>query len=368
MTKTSNNGSFSDIEVDALGEILNISMGSAATALSNLLEKRVNITIPEVYASKAGDIQLMELDPAIGVEITYVEGLVGTNIMVLKRKDVKSIVNIMTGGMIDLSEAEELDELSISAICEAMNQMMGASATALSEFLDRTVNISTPRPVEVDADNPFKNENAADDMMVVTFDFEIEDTVQSKFVSVMTEELAKELINTIMGGGEPSAPEVVVAAPQVPPVSAPEQVQPQVIEQPKVVANQNVGISAGHQAQPQMSSSQNIRHEPSEARPVQLPNFDETTVFFGDERAENLDLIRAVPLEVTVEIGRASKKVKEILEFTKGTVVELDKQAGAQVDVMVNGQLIAKGDVVVIGDNFGVRITEILKREGLLNL
>lgn len=380
---------FSELEIDALGEISNISMGSAATAVSTLLDRKVDITIPKVSVVKIKDINLGDLEPALGVEISYIKGISGTNVMVLNKQDINTIVNIMTGGMLGNDPEAEIDEMSVSAICEIMNQMMGSSATALSNFLNRMIDISPPRPVE--ADNPLetlktghaKGEDSK--VVLIRFNLDIEDAVHSQFFSIMTYDLAEELVKTLLGesgelmaepepvpeppaatpsensgssGGTLTQEEIEAllnssnhAEPEPDPEPAPVQSTPTVQAQPRVVARTPTAPQATSQAQP-----------------VELQSFDEKLVFYKEEQPGNLELIRSVPLEISVEIGRSTKKIKEILELTQGSVVELDKQAGAQVDVMVNGQLIAKGDVVVIGDNFGVRITEIAKRDELLKL
>jgi len=152
---SSNTTSFSEMEISAIGEILNISMGSAATAISKILDKRVDITTPNVELHLAKDITIEDLEPAVAVQITYVEGISGNNVMVLKKADVNAIVNIMTGGMLGTSPDAEIDEMGLSAICEVMNQMMGASSTALADFLGRPINISTPEPVTITQGEPF---------------------------------------------------------------------------------------------------------------------------------------------------------------------------------------------------------------------
>lgn len=362
--------SFSEMEISAIGEILNISMGSAATAISKMLDKRVDITTPSVKLMNAGEITVEELEPAVGVQITYVEGVSGNNVMVLKKADVNAIINVMTGGMMGTDPDAELDEMGISAICEVMNQMMGAAATALADFLGRPVNISTPEPVEVATGEPFLTSAPDAQMVVVKFTLIIEDIVNSQFLSVMTIELARDMLQTFNLSDDTGAVETPSA-----PAPAPEpQIQQQAVEPPPVQAAPQPAPAAPPQpaparrpATPKVISEEAIAY--SEARPVVLQSFDEAENYFlEDEQPENLDLIRAVPLEISVEIGKATRKVKEILEFVPGTVIELDKQAGAPVNIIVNGQPIAKGDVVVIGDNFGVRIVEILKREELLKL
>lgn len=360
-----NTTSFSEMEISAIGEILNISMGSAATAISKMLDKRVDITTPEVSLKLANEITLEELEPAVGVQITYVEGIFGNNVMVLRKADVNSILNIMTGGVMGASPDDELDEMGLSAICEVMNQMMGASATALADFLGRSVNISTPTPVEISFGEPFLSNPPEEQMVVVNFSLLIENVVNSRFLSVMTAELARDMLQSFsLGDSEPAEPTEPTA------VSAPEPIpaEPTTAAAPKPMPVQPKPQAAPPKpAAPKVLAKEAIEY--SEARPVVLQNFDEPENYFLDEeQPENLDLIRSVPLEISVEIGKAVRKVKEILEFVPGTVIELDKQAGAPVNIIVNGQPIAKGDVVVIGDNFGVRIVEILKREELLKL
>ncbi|MDR1603233.1 MAG: flagellar motor switch phosphatase FliY [Gracilibacteraceae bacterium] len=421
---------FSAMDIDAIGEIMNISMGSAATAISTMLEKKVTITTPEVQQAEAGSIVIDEFEPAVGVAITYVEGISGNNILVLKLEDVNSIVNIMTGGMMGQSPDSPMDEMSTSVICEVMNQMMGSSATALSDFFGKTINISTPVPVSVEVGQTILPDSAPDERVItVSFLLDVDGVMESKFLCVMTEQLVREMLGILFGEISepppppapepvpPQAPAVQAPAPQAPPAQAPPPQAPPpqapapqapppqapppqappppapppyspapVYAAPDPYAPPPVYPTApaypppgypapppGYPAAPpgyQAAPNRVIQAtgEFSQARPVQLQSFDDEPLFASGEVPENLALLRSVPLEVTVEIGKAVRKVKEILEFTQGTVLELDKQAGAQVDIIVNGQPIAKGDVVVIGDNFGVRITEILKRQDLLNL
>ncbi|WP_325214192.1 chemotaxis protein CheC, partial [Oscillibacter sp.] len=187
---------FSPMEIDALGEMMNISLGSSATAVSNLLEHRVDITTPKVTSIKTADFALGNLEPAMGIEIKYVEGLAGSNIMLLKRSDIKVIVDILMGGETP-DEEFELNELTISAVCEVMNQMMGAAATAMSDFLGYQVDISTPQPFELEDLNAFKQNHlpqGADTIVIVRFSLKIEGALESEFMNVMSVELAKELL------------------------------------------------------------------------------------------------------------------------------------------------------------------------------
>lgn len=386
---------------------MNISLGSSATAVSNMLNHRVDITTPTVSVVGVNDFSLGDLEPAIAVEIKYVSGLEGSNIMLLKRKDVKTIVDILMGTETP-DEEFKLDDLTISAVCEVMNQMMGAASTALSDFLGRLVNISTPQSFTLDDLDEFKKNyfQVSEDgkVVVVRFKIGIEDILESEFVNVMSVKLARELlqgfgitpdsekeekaqepptpapaqsapapdsggkldqsmIDQLMGGGASSQP--VAPAPAPTPVSAPAPAaQPQPTYIPPVQAQpQPVAYAPAAQPQPAYYA------EPKVIRtsPPHLPSFD-TGETLGQEQAQNLDLIMSVPLEVSVEIGRTRRKVEEILSFSKGTLVVLDKLAGDQVDVFVNGLCVAHGDVVVVDDNFGVRITEVVHQPDLFKI
>ncbi len=431
------------MEIDAIGEILNISLGASATAVSIMLDARVDITTPKVSVQARDEFEFSNIKPAICVEITYVEGLEGKNIMLLKRQDVKAIIEMLMG--MDIPDEEfVMDEMNISAICEVMNQMMGASATALSELLDMPVNISTPKPHEVDSVEEFKEEFFADEeeMVVIHFDLKIEDKMQSEFLNVMPIKLAKKLVSGFlaeMGAApeeaapaeQPAPAAEIVAQPAAAPIaeSAPAAAETPAAPAPAQAAEtapaqtaqpdpaqtaQPAAAAAPTPAQPaQAVPAQPMQADPAQpvmpamtAAPVQQTQMDPGVVnnmmqmmdmmrqsmdmqrqmmqqqieqshaprrlkvhaapqpnLNGQEETnpdENLDLIMDVPMEVSVEIGRTQKYVKDILDLNKGSLVVLDKLAGDQVDLYVNGQCIAKGDVVVVDDNFGIRITEIL--------
>ena len=432
---------FSTMELDAIGEVMNISLGSSATAVSNLLDHRVDITTPSASLVSVEDFTLGDLEPAIAVEIKYVSGLEGSNIMLLKRNDVKVIVDILMGTTMS-DEEFEFNDLTISAVCEVMNQMMGASSTALSDFLGRPVNISTPKSYTLDDLPKFKEEHFQGidgPLVVVRFMLRIEDILNSEFVNVMSVDLARELlsgfdmdfsamstpastpapaaepapasdsggvlsqeqierltggsggaasapvpasdsggvlsqdqIERLMGGGGTPASAPAPAA-AVAPAPAPQQ---PVYQQP---AAPQPGYQQPAYQQPmyqqpmyQQPVYQQPMYAPQEnkvisARPLQMEPLD-VAQQIGEEQAQNLELIMSVPLEVSVEIGRTRRKVEDILTFSKGSLVVLDKLAGDQVDLFVNGLCVARGDVVVVDDNFGVRITEVLRQPGLLNL
>ena len=390
---------FSLMETDAIGEIMNISLGSSATAVSMMLDKKVGITTPMVEVKQSSLMEFSYLEPAVAVEITYTEGLTGTNVMILKREDVKAIVETLMGMEIP-DEEFELDEMNMSAVCEVMNQMMGASATALSEFLGRAINISTPEAFEITDVEEFKQRcfGANEKVVNISFNLSIENIVESEFISVLTIELAKEIVSGFGIGEESIEPEPVIPQPVIqqeqPMQPMMQQVQPmqpmmqQVQPMQPMMQQQQPMQPMMQQQQPMqpmmqysqpmqnygempnmqqnvnynMEHSQNVIQSPINVQPIVHRNFDTQQTSLTHEQESNLDLIMSVPLEVSVEIGRTKRKVKDILEFTKGTLVELDKLAGENVDIFVNGQCVAKGDVVVIDDCFGVRITDVIKK------
>lgn len=425
------NSIFSPLEIDALGEISNISLGSSATAISNLLDHRVDITTPSVSVVNAEDFELGSIEPAIGVEIKYVTGLEGSNIMLLKMSDIKVIVDILMGTETP-DEEFELNELSLSAACEVMNQMMGAASTALSDFLGRVVNISTPQTFDLDDLQAFKQERLPvqeGPIVVVRFALDIEPSLKSEFMNVMSVDLARELLNgfnlgddkstasavpapapmpepepeahdsnrtlsqeeieKMLAGGIPAAPPAppeptLAAAPTPAPAApAPAAVQP-VAAPPAAAPAAAPGLMSPEQMAQMMQMMQmmmpmyQMQQPPQQTAPVaatpdpKVINTQQPAMphlagadQLGEEQAQNLDLIMGVPLEVTVEIGRTRKKVQDILSFAKGSLVILDKLAGDQVDLFVNGKCIARGEVVVIDDNFGIRIGEIVRKPEL---
>ncbi len=446
---------FSPMAIDAIGEMMNISLGSSATAVSNMLNHRVDITTPTVIVIDKQDLSIRNIEPAMGVEIKYVSGLSGSNLMLLKKSDIKVIVDILMGS--ETSDEEfELNELTISAVCEVMNQMMGAAATALSDFLGYAVNISTPLPFELDDMEKFKREHIPQDantLVVVQFSLKIEGAMESEFMNVMSIDLAKELLkglgleNEVSGGEDTEAPAAPAPEPEpagggdrklsqeeiermmqanaapaapapepepagggdrklsqeeiermmqanaAPAASAPEPepaapaaasgaaaqqtaVPPQMM-QPMTPGADAMSFANGQMGYPPMyyppypypypyppQEAPAPAPEPKmiSAKPLHVPEMD-LEEKIGKEQAQNLELVMEVPLQIAVEIGRTRRKVQDILAFSKGSLVVLDKLAGDQVDVLVNGKHIAKGDVVVVDDNFGVRITEIVQNE-----
>ncbi len=378
------NYEFTDIQKDAIGEILNISMGSAATAVSELLSAKVWITTPRVEVKSAKEMEYHRLEPAVCVKIQYIKGLSGTNMMVWKQDDVQLILNQLMGQPLVVSPDFEFDELNISAVSEVMNQMMGASATALSNFLGFTVDISTPKPIimdEVSSNFDVTEFEPSDTVVSVTFDLTIDGVIKSEFASVMSADLAKTIADKMLGVGlEEEAPKEEAApaaapAPTPAPAPAPAPTAPAPMPAPEAAAPANMGEQPGYPypyppqpypyPYPAPQGAYGYQAAPAPT-PINIQNaqfqtFAEPSVQLTGEQKDNLNLLMDVPLQISVEIGSTRRKVKDILEFSQGSIIELERQAGAPVDIVVNGNLIAKGDVVVIDDNFAVRITEIIK-------
>ena len=379
--------------IDAVGEILNISMGSAATAVSELLNAKVWITTPQVSVVKAADLNYDRLEPAICVKIVYVSGISGQNMMVLKQDDVQLILNQLMGNPLVVSPDFEFDEMNISAVSEVMNQMMGASATALSDLLGISVDISTPTPYLIEQTNfcQLAELDPDETIVAVTFNLSVDGVMNSEFMSVMSVDLAKSLSDKMIekfhgdeAEAQPTkqpapapAAQPAPAAPQSAPAPAPQPAAPapqpdpsQGMAQPQQPApgaypyppqGQPAYPGYGYQNQYAAYGAYPPPVPPVNIQNAQLHQFDAMDFGLPTDQQDNLKLLMGVPLEISVEIGTAKRKVKDILEFTQGTIIELERQAGAPVDVVVNGNLIARGDVVVIDDNFAVRITEIVK-------
>ena len=366
------NTSLTDNEKDAIGEIANISMGTAATTLFSLVNRKVEISTPVVSLATWDDIVEAYERPCVFIRIAYTVGLDGNNLLILKENDVKIITDLMMGG--DGTNTDgELGELHLSAICEAMNQMMGSAATSLSSMLNKTIDISPPHADLIDlqenVDEGTIDEFLKNPFVKISFKMEIGDLVNSTIMQLYPISFAKEMCASITQNMEQDAAANASVTPQ--PKAKPEpQPTPQPAPQQTMQSQGMMGqamqgqpmMGQPMQGQPMMGQpmmSQPMMGQPVNVQPAQFQPF------MGDLSAafqkENIDLIMDVPLEVTVELERTSKSIQEILDFAPGTIIELNKIAGEPIDVLVNGKYVAKGEVVVIEESFGVRITEIIK-------
>lgn len=360
----------SDVEKDAVGEIANICMGTAATTLSTLVNAKVMITTPSVSMVTLNELSSKFGRPCVFVQIAYIEGLDGSNVLILNEADVKVITDLMMGG--DGSNvADELSELHLSAISEAMNQMMGAASTSLSSMLEKKIDISPPKASLIDLSDTIQDEITSfldGEFVMVSFKMEIGDIVDSQIMQLYPIDFAKELYHRFVGGGidaSAAAPETAsVPTPEPTPTPEPAPVQEASVQQEQPTMQQAMPqqpmMQQGVPQQPMMQQPMYGMPMPDvNVQPVQFQQFNQAIVPLNQQ--ENIELIMDVPLEVTVELGRTNKSIKEILEFSPGTIIELNKLAGEPIDVLVNGKFVAKGEVVVIEENFGIRVTEIIK-------
>ncbi len=381
-----------EVEKDAIGEVANISMGSSATTLYSLVNKKVNITTPVVSLARWKSMLDEYERPCVFIQIKYTQGLDGTNILVLKDRDVKIITDLMMGGDGTNVDGGEITELHLSAISEAMNQMMGSSATSLSTMLGTMIDISPPSANLLDladyADGAELSPFLGGTFVKVRFSMQIGDLVDSNIMQLYPVEFAKNIVNTFMGAqmGDSESEPAPTPAPQ--PAMQPQQgmdpqtmgMQPQMGMNPQMMGMQpQMGMNPQMMGmQPQMGMNpQMMGMQPQmgmnaygynpygqmmqnvNVQPAQFQSFS------GDLGAmasnENIGLIMDVPLEVTVELGRTTKSISDILDFAPGTIIELNRIAGEPIDVLVNGKFVAKGEVVVIEECFGIKVTEIIK-------
>ena len=357
----------SDMEKDALGEIGNISMGSAATTLSVLLGRRVSITTPRVSVDTLRAIKNHYPLPYLIVQVGYTQGISGDNILAIQEQDALIIADLMMGGE-GTNPPTELNELYMSAVGECMNQMMGAVATSLSTMFSKKIDISPPLVNLIDLASETKISevvNESEEIVKVAFRMEVEGLIDSEIMQILPLNIAKEMVDNLMSGGMqaeeiPAAPVAEAMSPQSPAATAPTQTVPvAAAAAPSVAAPAPQPTPVAYAQQPMYVAA------PMEARvspnvPVQPAQFSPLTQSAVPINDGNIGLILDVPLQVTVELGRTKKLIKDVLELSTGSVIELDRLAGEPVDILVNGKLLAKGEVVVIDENFGVRVTDIV--------
>ena len=382
-----------DMSRDALGEIGNISFGSSATALSSLLGQKVDITTPSLSMINRNKLEEEFPHPYVAVQVEYTTGLMGMNLLVIKQSDASIIADLMLGGD-GLNPAEELNEIHLSAVQEAMNQMMGSAATSMSTIFNKKVDISPP---SIDLMNFLFNEGTEnipdDDLLVkVSFRLKIGTLIDSNIMQLLPLNFSQNLVKSLMN---PDAEEPVESVEEQPTPEPEQQISPQAsangqttsqeqqVQQPMYQqpdpmqqAQQPMYQQPMQQQQQQPMYQQPMQQQPMyQQQSVQQPQMNVQQAQFVDfeqanlkqTEARNLNMLMDIPLQVTVELGRTKRSVKEILELVSGSIIELDKLAGEPVDVLVNSRLIAKGEVVVIDENFGVRITDILSKEDRLN-
>ena len=352
-TSAKSSSTLSDVEIDALGEIGNISMGSAATTMSVLLSRKVEITTPRVSIMLLNDMRKEYPMPYIIVEVRFTEGINGTNLLAMKESDAAIIADLMMGN--DGSNPPTgMNELYMSAVAEAMNQMMGATATSLSSIFKNRVDLAPPKVRLIDLagnDNITDSVTGSENLVRIAFRMVVEGLIDSEIMLILPLKIAREMVDGLLHSSAP-APAPQQAKPAMP--AAPVM---QVAAAPPVQQQQ---AYIPPQPAPQRGPSSVVPEQNVIVQPAQFAPLKQNIMSVSDS---NIGMIMDVPLQVTVELGRTRKLIREILELAPGSVVELDKLAGEPVDILVNGKIVAKGEVVVIDENFGVRITGIVSMQ-----
>jgi flagellar motor switch protein FliN/FliY len=365
------------MELDALGEIGNISFGSSATALSTLLNQKVDITTPTVTLIERGHIAEEFPHPYVAIQVQYTEGFSGINMLVIKQSDAAIIADLMLGGDGE-NPSDLLGEIQLSAVQEAMNQMMGSAATSMSTIFSKKVDISPP---SIDLLN-FLNgvgENAIPDedlFAKISFRLRVGNLIDSSIMQLLPLEFAKGLVSELLNGTSESEPTDIKTQKVLsdPVTNIPNQ-EPASFQDTRSdrSANEIYGQS-GHQTQPANQMPNVPQHfgvssvptgQPVNVQPASFTSFQPYQL--QESETKNLSMLMDIPLQITVELGRTKRSVKDILELSSGSIIELDKLAGEPVDILVNSRLIAKGEVVVIDENFGVRVTDIMSQSERLN-
>ncbi|GAE36038.1 flagellar motor switch phosphatase FliY [Halalkalibacter akibai] len=354
----------SDIEQDALGEIGNISFGSAATALSTLLNQKVDITTPSLSLITRQDLEGEFPQPHVAVHVEYTEGFEGMNLLVIKTTDAAIIADLMLGGD-GINPSLDLSEMHVSAVQEAMNQMMGSASTSMSTIFNKKVDISPPGIDLMDIKNDQGTSNLPADSILVNISFRLKvgDLIDSSIMQLVTVSFAKDLVNELMN---PSGVEEEIPTYVEEPQKLQEQVE-QPIERSVPQPSNHNSMNEVSKAPYEQRGQQHLGHMSTfsqrdvDVQPAAFSTFDSPQL--NQVESNNLNMLLDIPLQVTVELGRTKRSIKEILEFTQGSIIELDKLAGEPVDILVNQKLIAKGEVVVIDENFGVRVTDIVSQE-----
>ncbi len=342
----------SDVEIDALGEIGNISMGSAATTMSVLLSRRVEITTPRVSIGQLEEMRKEYPMPYIIVEVRFTEGINGTNLLAMKEKDAAIIADLMMGND-GSNPPEDMSELYMSAVAEAMNQMMGATATSLSSIFKNRVDLAPPKVRLIDLagnDNITDSVKDGESLARIAFRMVVEGLIDSEIMLILPLGVARDMVDGLLHSSAPA------------PTPAPQPAKPAAAPQPAPMAAASAATQPMYVTPPPqqrapatMAMDQNVLVQPAQFAPLK-----QTMLNVSDS---NIGMIMDVPLQVTVELGRTRKLIREILELAPGSVLELDKLAGEPVDILVNGKIVAKGEVVVIDENFGVRITGIVSMQ-----
>jgi flagellar motor switch protein FliN/FliY len=364
------NDYFSELEEDTLGEIGNISFGSSATALSALLNQKVEITTPNVSLISHRDLVLEFPKPYVAIEVKYTEGFLGSNLLVIKQNDAAIIADLMLGGD-GTGTSNLMGEIQLSAVQEAMNQMMGSAATSMSTIFSKKVDISPPTIELLNlAEGAGTHAIPSDAILVkVSFRLKVGELIDSNIMQLLQLPFAKELVENLLNPNQnspqPNQPKPAIHTEQIqneiPAIPQMSYGAPQEPVQPVQAYGHHAVPANLHSHSAHGSHSINQPVQPVDIQPASFSNFEGRPLL--EKETRNLDMLLDIPLQVTVELGRTKRTVKEVLELSSGSIIELDKLAGEPVDILLNNKLIAKGEVVVIEENFGVRVTDIISQK-----
>ncbi|MFB4162676.1 flagellar motor switch phosphatase FliY [Alteribacillus sp. JSM 102045] len=355
------------IEQDALGEIGNISFGSAATALSQLLNQKVDITTPRVSLVQQEELDEEFPQPHVAVHVQYTDGFEGTNLLVINTTDAAIIADLMLGGD-GTNPSGDMGEMHISAVQEAMNQMMGSASTSMSTIFNKRVDISPPGIDLMDVKESRGTSNIPNDDMLakISFHLKIGDLIDSSIMQLVTIPFAKQMVDDLMN---PPSEKEEGQIEEKPASEKPSPSDRENVRHASSPAPSKIGPAATYpyeqhkerqQDQQFLGGGSTEQQRMKNIQSAEFSSFDAPSL--NEPESKNLNMLLDIPLDVTVELGRTQRSIKDILEFSQGSIIELDKLAGEPVDILVNQKLVANGEVVVIDENFGVRVTDIVSQ------
>jgi flagellar motor switch protein FliN/FliY len=332
-------GLLSDTERTRFLRLLDGVAGAQASNLSILTRKSVVLEKPTLQVMAADSLAGSLSEQVVDVRLDFSDGLRGEHSYILDLGTAQTVAGLMMG-----QSGVEMDDAALSAVAEALSQMSGPVVSEIGNQISRTVKTSVPDFRKASRDQVRLPQGEA--VARLEYPLRIEGQAPSRLIELYSLTLVKEIAGLVQA---PAAQPVFAgASAQRPQASA---------QQARASAGgggmqQTFGQPFGGAALGMVS-----QQAPPNVQPVQFANLQSAGL--GTE-AGNIGLLMDVYMELTVELGRTRKLIREILGIGEGTIIELDKLAGEPVDILVNHKLIAKGEVVVIDENFGVRVTEIV--------
>lgn len=317
--------SFSQFEKEVLIEILSVSYGSASGALSKLLSEQVSVLGPELSIKQRDELINDIGSPSFVALGNYTGKWNSIQFLFIPKENIEKIAQMM---QLNLENGE--GEILFQVVQKVADEMTTAASMSMSAVVEATISHSlTGMDIMASSVEDFAIGNFTEEEWFVHATFQLQADGQESepldFTICIPVRTAKHLAEVITNPIDDTNTEVEI---------------------PSMSPNNSNSHSA------------NSAGGATKIQPVQFSSFDESPSLHSEPN--NIDLLLDIPLQVTVELGRTKKMVKEILEVSPGSIIELDKLAGEPVNILVNNKLIAVGEVVVIDDNFGVRVTDIL--------